>query len=86
MKVTEPSPLGFQLRIKRMELLMKSRLGSTFLKVKCLINADTACSEFLICFYTQQGPAKFSSAHGMEEPFSKGLPGFLWYHLLWMWA
>lgn len=41
-KVTEPSPLGFQQRFKSVEPLMKSRLGSTFLKVKCLINADTA--------------------------------------------
>lgn len=49
-KVTEPSPFGFQQHFKRMESLVESCLGSTFLKVKCLINADSACSEFQICF------------------------------------
>lgn len=67
--VTEPSPLGFQQCFKSMEPLRKLCLGSSFLKVECLINTDTVWSEFVTLHKIDQALAKVSSGHGIGEPF-----------------
>lgn len=59
-----------------MEPLMMSRLGSIFLKVKCLINANRAWSEFLIGFSMKRALSKVSNIHATKANAVKISVGF----------